>query len=190
MFDSIKRVIPEPQKPFEKQLKPMITIFDEIQKQIDPLNKELPDCKKFVSELFNTNMLLRDVYVPTKQLPRVRSTLPNCRADAILGQLDENPDENVRNLLTNAVKEMCSAFLEHLFAAEIPFTVRSMIKIVYDAAKSKGTEVTNDEKVRQAAYLIADLLAGCWLSNGFRWAECLGATPALKEEAYLQGVIL
>lgn len=92
-------------------------------------------------------MLLRDVYVPTKQGNR-QSTLPNSQADAILGQLDENPDENVRILLTNTVKEMCSAFLENMMAAEIPFTVRSMIKIVYDAAKSKGTEVTQDEKVR------------------------------------------
>ena len=38
--------------------------------------------------------------------------------------------------------------------------------------------------------MIADFLAGSWLSNAFRWPECLGMEPSFKEEALTLGHIL
>ena len=40
----------------------------------------------------------------------------------------------------------------------------------------------------KCAYLIADLLAGCWLNCGFRWQECFGMPLALKEEVTFQAL--
>ena len=92
----------------------------------------------------------------------------------------------MRKVLTEKVIELCRAFMKSLFASEIPFTVRAMIKTVVD----KVANVEPENRILACAHMIADLIAACWLSNGFRWAECVGATPALKEEALLQGHVL
>ena len=44
-----------------------------------------------------------------------------------------------------------------------------------------------DEK---AAYVLADLMAGCWLSSGFRWQECFGMSTTLKDEYQLTALLL
>ena len=70
----------------------------------------------------------------------------------------------------------------------MPYTVRVMLK-----ALDKGIQktISNEAKYEDLRNkLFADLLAGCWLSNGFLWSETMGATPALCEEALLQGHIL
>ena len=38
--------------------------------------------------------------------------------------------------------------------------------------------------------MIADLLAGVWLSNAFKWPEPLGMEPAFKDEALTLGHLL
>ena len=42
----------------------------------------------------------------------------------------------------------------------------------------------------KCAYLFGDFLASTFLSNAFRWPECLGLSPGLKEEANLQANIM
>ena len=81
---------------------------------------------------------------------------------------------------------MSKAFFKGLFTAKMPYTVRIMIKTIIDKVNLHGEQ---DIKVAHAK-LITDLLSACWLSNGFRWADSLGAFPALKEEALLQGHLL
>ena len=66
MFERIKRVTPGPQRAFEAGLKPITSIFDETQKKFGHMN-DLPDCKTFVHELFNINMLTVDIYAPTQK---------------------------------------------------------------------------------------------------------------------------
>ena len=47
-----------------------------------------------------------------------------------------------------------------------------------------GTFDENTKKVKEkSAYLMADLLAGCWLNGGFRWQECFGMNRILKDES-------
>ena len=51
---------------------------------------------------------------------------------------------------------------------KIPFDIRAMIRLLInniDDTINKETKLI-EEKV---AYLLADLLAGCWLNGGFRW---------------------
>lgn len=94
----------------------------------------------------------------------------------------------MRKLITEKVIELCKAFMQSLFTSEMPFTVRVMIKTLVDSAKPQNESKL--ERITTCAHFIADLLAACWLSNGFRWAECVGATPALSEQALLQGHVL
>ena len=64
MFERIKRVTPIPEK--DLQLQPITSIFDEIQ-GLNGHKDELPDCKLFVNELFNINMLTVDIYAPAQK---------------------------------------------------------------------------------------------------------------------------
>ena len=98
--------------------------------------------------------------------------------------IEENMD--MRKIITEKVIELSKTFMRSLFTCEMPFTVRVMIKTLFD----KAPVDQNQDRIMTCAHLIADLIAACWLSNGFRWAECVGATPALQEEALLQGHIL
>ena len=66
MFDQIRRVTPSPQAQFEKEFLPITSIFDEKQAKNGHKSK-LPDCKKFVDELFNINMLTVDLYCPAQK---------------------------------------------------------------------------------------------------------------------------
>ena len=82
MFERIKRVTPGPQRAFEAGLKPITSIFDEIQGWSGH-ERELPDCNQFVDELFNINMLTVDVYAPAQKPRRPRAGLRSDRDDPI-----------------------------------------------------------------------------------------------------------
>ena len=178
MFERIKRVTPGPQRAFEAGLKPITSIFDEIQGWSGH-ERELPDCNQFVDELFNINMLTVDVYAPAQKPRRPRAGLQSDRDDPIFRQLDDEPNTPMRELITEKVIELCTAFLQSLRDSKMPFTVRVMLRTIVDRSKAPGASIES------CTHIIADLLAACWLSNGFRWAECLGATPALKDAALL-----
>ena len=63
----------------------------------------------------------------------------------------------------------------------MPKDIRVMLKLVLssiDGAFDANSKLIN-EKV---AYVMADLLSGCWLSGGFRWQECFGMSTTLKDE--------
>ena len=64
MFHRIQRIVPIPTQ--DLKLEPITSIFDETQKKFGHMN-DLPDCKTFVHELFNINMLTVDVYAPTQK---------------------------------------------------------------------------------------------------------------------------
>ena len=92
----------------------------------------------------------------------------------------------MRIVITEKVIQLCKTFMQSLFTSEMPFTVRVMIKTLVDKTQVQEGQ----DRIATSAHLIADLIAACWLSNGFRWAECVGATPALRDEARLQGHVL
>ena len=56
-----------------------------------------------------------------------------------------------------------------------------MLRIVVgciDDGINKETKLV-DPKV---TYILADLLAGCWLNGAFRWPECFGLSHTLADE--------
>ena len=79
--------------------------------------------------------------------------------------------------------EICKKILKQLYKTvdKVPFDIRVMLRIVLssiDGAFDEETNLVNEKTV----YLMADLLAGCWLSGGFRWQECFGMSMTLKDE--------
>lgn len=83
--------------------------------------------------------------------------------------------------MTAKVIQICGSILDRLtlLKDEIPLRIKLFIKLLLSHGKQAGQEeITEDD-----AHLIADFLAGCWLSNAFRWPECLGMEPVFKEEA-------
>ena len=88
--------------------------------------------------------------------------------------------------MTAKVIEICTNIIDSLRAlkSEIPFRLRFMLKLILDKGKSDAQITESD------APMIADFLAGCWLSNAFRWPECLGMEPSFKEESLVLGHLL
>ena len=86
--------------------------------------------------------------------------------------------------MTQKVEKLATVFLAELFKLEIPFPLRYMLKIVHGLA----SQCSADDRIH--TYLLTDLLAGCYLSNGFRWAEAMWGCAPTKQEALLQGHIL
>ena len=83
---------------------------------------------------------------------------------------------------------ICTNILDSLGSlhTEIPLKLKLMIRLILDKGKTQtGTSISETD-----AYLIADFLAGTWLSNAFRWPECLGMEPAFREEALTLGHLL
>ena len=81
--------------------------------------------------------------------------------------------------------------MKRLYATvdKVPFDIRAMLKIIVssiDGAFNEETKIIEEK----AAYLMADLLAGCWLNGGFRWQECFGMTLTLKHEFQLTALFL
>ena len=86
-------------------------------------------------------------------------------------------------VFTKACIELCSQVMKRLYATvdKVPFDIRAMLRIIVssiDGAFNEKTKIIEEK----AAYLMADLLAGCWLNGGFRWQECFGMTLTLKHK--------
>ena len=90
--------------------------------------------------------------------------------------------------MTAKVIEICTNIFESLWKlkSEIPFRLRFMIRLILD----KGRESLSAPIDENDAPLIADFLSGSWLSNAFRWPECLGMEPSFKEEVLTLGHLL
>ena len=90
--------------------------------------------------------------------------------------------------MTAKVIEICTNVFESLWKlrSEIPFRLRFMIRLILDKSRENLSAPIEERE----APLIADFLAGSWLSNAFRWPECLGMEPCFKEEALTLGHIL
>ena len=121
--------------------------------------------------MFNTNYLLHDIYAPrsTTKLPDPRSPLT---------QSEESKEQEIdlffsiehSQVVTNACIEICKKLLKQLYATveKVPYDIRIMLRTVLSSVEGAfdgETKLVNEKTV----YLIADLLAGCWLSGGFRW---------------------
>ena len=63
--------------------------------------------------------------------------------------------------------------------------LRTILSSINDAFDSE-TKLVKEKTV----YLLADLLAGCWLSGGFRWQECFGMSTTLKDEYSIAALFL
>ena len=77
----------------------------------------------------------------------------------------------------------------------IPLEVRYILRLVYMKAQPElnGEKQWNDDKIKvtmdevqRFVYIFGDLISSTWLSNAFKWPECFGLQPVLKEEALLQ----
>ena len=85
--------------------------------------------------------------------------------------------------MTQKVIQICKELIDRLIMleAEVPFSLKLFIKLLLRRSKDESSsgefEVTQDD-----AHLIADFLAGSWLSNVFKWPEALGMQPVFKEE--------
>ena len=91
--------------------------------------------------------------------------------------------------MTDKVIQMCTSILDRLtlMKHEIPLRLKLFIKLLL----SHGKEASLDGQITQDdAHLIADFLGGSWLSNAFRWPECLGMEPVFMEEALTLGHLL
>ena len=94
----------------------------------------------------------------------------------------------MKSIMTDKVIEICTNVLESLWKlrTEIPFRLRFMIRLILDKSRESLSAPIDEND----APLIADFLAGSWLSNAFRWPECLGMEPCFKEEALTLGHLL
>ena len=93
--------------------------------------------------------------------------------------------------MTNACKCLVKSLLQNLYATvdQVPFDIRFMLRTLLES--SMQTFNIKDESIfEKNAYLIADLLAGCWLNCGFRWQECFGMPVTLKEEVNLLALLI
>ena len=90
--------------------------------------------------------------------------------------------------MTAKVIDICTNVLESLWKlrSEVPFRLRFMIRLILDKSRENLSTPIDESD----APLIADFLAGSWLSNAFRWPECLGMEPCFKEEALTLGHLL
>lgn len=90
--------------------------------------------------------------------------------------------------MTGKVIEICTQIMDSLYKlhTDVPFRLRFMIRLLLD--KQSREPLTAIEET--SAPLIADFLAGCWLSNAFRWPEMIGMEPSFKEEALTLGHLL
>ena len=91
--------------------------------------------------------------------------------------------------MTEKVIRVCGAILDRLCSLkhEIPLRLKLFIKLILH----QSCDGNSDHKITEKeAYLIADFLAGSWLSNAFRWPECLGMDLVFKEEALTLAHIL
>ena len=61
-----------------------------------------------------------------------------------------------------------------------------MIRLILDKGRESPSALIDESD----APIIADFLSGSWLSNAFRWPECLGMEPSFKEEALTLGYLL
>lgn len=91
--------------------------------------------------------------------------------------------------MTAKVIEICSRTLTSLehHKSEIPYTLLFMLRTLLD--KSRGNSANLPVQAHEAP-MIAELLAGVWLSNAFKWPESLGMEPAFKEEALTLGHLM
>ena len=192
MFKMLSRVMPEPILDFEKTLlEPLTSVFADFQAEynkqdfnMDPDLKTLPDCTVFTFEVVNTNMLMVDIYAPKG---RIKYVTPS-QTEEVEQIRPEQAASEVRSLMTAKVIEICTLIMGSLTAlqSEIPLRLRLMIRLILNKGKTQPSAPIDEND----AYLIADFLTGSWLSNGFRWAECLGMEPAFKEEALTLGHLL
>ena len=136
--------------------------------------------------MFNTNYLLHDIYAP-----KSTTKLTDPRTPFDISAFEESKDQEIdlffsiehSQVVTMSCIEICKKILKQLYKTvdKVPFDIRVMLRIVLssiDGAFDEETNLVNEKTV----YLMADLLAGCWLSGGFRWQECFGMSMTLKDE--------
>lgn len=156
-------------------------------RQAGPTAKSLPDCTAFQMELVNTNMLVRDLFAPRGRI--------DFDFGAVAQEVEffdhQDGSHEQRSLMTNTVLSIVEKAMEALVACagKLPSNLAAMLRIVL----AKHREVEPGVRVeisRGEAYLLGDLLAGCYISNGFKWVECMGLTPPFKEESRTVGHLL
>ena len=100
----------------------------------------------------------------------------------------ESGANEFKSIMTAKVIDICTSVFISLkkLSSEIPFRIRFMISLILDKSRENLSAPIEEKE----APLIADFLAGSWLSNAFRWPEVLGMEPCFKEEALTLGHLL
>ena len=92
--------------------------------------------------------------------------------------------QEANDLMTDACLNLVKRVLQNLYSSveKMPFGIRFMIRSLLESSMTK-LGIQDETIFEKSAYLIADLLAGCWLNTAFRCSECFGMPLTLKEEA-------
>ena len=86
-----------------------------------------------------------------------------------------------KEIMTTTVIDTVTEIVDNLIKMkqQIPFSLTFMLRLMLE----KVVDVQNQPITAQEAPMLADFLAGTWLSNAFRNPECFGMEPVFREES-------
>lgn len=99
-------------------------------------------------------------------------------------KIESNFSKDANDIMTNACLDVVRQILYNLYTTvdKVPFGIRFMIRSLVESSMTK-LNIKDETVFEKSAYLIADMLSGCWFNTAFRCYECFGMPITLKEEA-------